>query len=86
MIGAGAGSSSNQGSISFGDILGKAINQVNQSQTQADTAMQKYIQGDDIDLHAVTIAMEKAGLDLRMAMQIRNKVIQAYEELKRMQF
>lgn len=80
------GSSSQTGFISFGEILGKAINQVSQSQTQADNAMQKYIQGDDIDLHSVTIAMEKAGLDLRLAMQIRNKVIQAYEELKRMQF
>lgn len=73
-------------SVSFGKIMGDAIQQVQQSQSEADSAMQKYLRGEEVDVHSVMILAEKANLNLRMAMQIRNKIIAAYEEIKRMQF
>jgi len=75
-----------QQEVSFGKMLGEAVQQVQQTETDANAAVQKYVNGEEIDVHNVMILLEKANLNLRMAMQIRNKVIAAYEEIKRLQF
>jgi flagellar hook-basal body complex protein FliE len=70
---------------SFGDVLGKALTQVNELQLQADSLSQKLATGEITDAHTVTIAAEKAALALEMTIQIRNKVMEAYQEIMRMQ-
>jgi len=75
-----------QQEVSCGKMLGEAVQQVQQTETDANAAVQKYVNGEEIDVHNVMILLEKANLNLRMAMQIRNKVIAAYEEIKRLQF
>lgn len=70
---------------SFGDMLGKALTEVNNLQLQADDLSKKLATGEITDVHTVTIAAEKAALALQMTVQIRNKVIEAYQEIMRMQ-
>jgi flagellar hook-basal body complex protein FliE len=70
---------------SFSGFLKKAIEDVNNSQLQADSAVSSFLKGEDIDIHSVMIAIEKADLNFRFAMQLRNKMVEAYQEVMRMQ-
>jgi flagellar hook-basal body complex protein FliE len=75
---------SNQGveSSSFKDLLVKSIQDVNSAQQQANQAVETLMTGGDADPAAVFTAVEKADLAFRMAMQMRNKVMAAYQEIK----
>lgn len=69
---------------SFGNILKDQMNHINQLETEAGEAKQLYATGGDIELHNVLIAGEKAELSLQLAMQVRNKIVGAYQEISRM--
>lgn len=80
------------GEATPGDVLGdfsKALthemDKVNQLQATADQATQTYATGGDIPLHQVMISVSKAELALELSTEIRNKLINAYQELSRMQ-
>lgn len=73
------------GGVSFGDYLNNAINQVNDSQKAAELAHEKLATGEIDDVHSVMIAAEKANLALELTVQVRNKVLDAYQEIMRMQ-
>lgn len=75
----------NSPTVSFGSYLKDAIKELNASQLQADSSINSFIKGDQIDVHQVMLSMQKAELTLNLAMQLRNKVISAYEEIMRMQ-
>jgi len=70
---------------SFSGFLNEAINQVNQTQLHAEQMTNEYALGNDVQLHEVVLATEKAALALQLTIQIRNKAIEAYQELMRMQ-
>ena len=70
---------------SFGDMLKNAISTANDLQKQSDVEIQKYMTGESQDLHTTMIAVEKADLSFQMMMQVRNKIVQAYQEIMRMQ-
>jgi flagellar hook-basal body complex protein FliE len=69
----------------FGEILKDAISTVNSLQKQSDQEIQKLMTGESQDLHTTVIAMQKADLSFQMMMQVRNKIVQAYQEIMRMQ-
>ena len=69
----------------FGEILKDAISTVNELQKQSDQEIQKLMAGESQDLHTTVIAMQKADLSFQMMMQVRNKIVQAYQEIMRMQ-
>lgn len=68
----------------FSNFLNEAIQSVNNQQIQSDTMTQKLINGEDVDLHEVMIASQKASITLNATMEVRNKVIDAYQEIMRM--
>ncbi len=70
---------------SFGEVLKDAISTVNELQKQSDQEIQKLMTGESQDLHNTVIAMQKADLSFQMMMQVRNKIVQAYQEIMRMQ-
>ena len=72
-------------STSFGQVLQQSINDVNQLQNEADQAIDALATGEQQDIHNTMIAMEKADVAFKLLMQIRNKVISAYETIMRMQ-
>jgi flagellar hook-basal body complex protein FliE len=69
----------------FAETLKSMIDNVNQTQLEADQAIAKVQTGESKNLHEVMIAMEKADISLRLAVQMRKKVIDAYQEIMRMQ-
>lgn len=69
----------------FGDFLKTAIESVNENQKASDIATEKLINGGDIELHDVMIASQKASITLNATLEIRNKVVEAYQEIMRMQ-
>lgn len=70
---------------SFGDILKRSIGEVNQLQKNADHAIRELTTGKKKDIHETMIALEKADVSFQLMMQVRNKVIEAYQEINRMQ-
>ena len=70
---------------SFGETLKSAISQVNQLQNEADRATHDLAAGEEKDIHNTMIALEKAEVSFQLMMQVRNKIIAAYEEIMRMQ-
>jgi flagellar hook-basal body complex protein FliE len=82
-----AGESNAVGKIqeSFGKMVSEALENLNSQQQQADLAMQQMHTGGERDLHEVMIAMEKADISLRYTVQVRNKALEAYQEIMRLQ-
>ena len=72
-------------SDSFGQVLKQSLGEVNQLQNEADQAIDALATGQQADIHHTMIAMEKADVAFRLLMEIRNKVISAYETIMRMQ-
>jgi flagellar hook-basal body complex protein FliE len=70
---------------SFGDTLNQAIVDVNGLQQEAGRAVEKMVAGESTDLHEVMIAVEKARTSFDLLMEIRNKTIDVYREIMRMQ-
>ncbi|WP_408056478.1 MULTISPECIES: flagellar hook-basal body complex protein FliE [Ureibacillus] len=69
---------------SFANTLKEAIDKVNDYQVQSDELTNKLIHGENVELHDVMIAAQKASITLNATVEIRNKVIEAYQEVMRM--
>ena len=80
-----AESAAKEATQSFGETLKTAIGDVNSLQQQAGQAIDKMVAGQDVDLHDVMIAAEKAKTSFQLLMEIRNKTLDAYRELMRIQ-
>ena len=65
------------------EIFAKILSEVNATQHQADMKIRESLLG-RADLHEVMLSLESAGMGLKVLVQVRNKMIQAYEELSRM--
>jgi flagellar hook-basal body complex protein FliE len=72
-------------SASFGNLLHSAIQNVEASSASADAAVKGYLAGGPQELHSTILATQSAELDFEMFLQVRNKVVSAYEEIMRMQ-
>ncbi len=70
---------------SFGEMLNKALEEVNTAQVKADQLQIKFLTGEVQDLHQVVIAMEKARLLTSLAVEVRNRIVESYQEISRMQ-
>jgi len=70
---------------SFGEVLQGSIAEVNKLQNEANQAIEALAVGAENDLHHTMIAMEKAEISFKLMMQVRNKIVAAYEEIMRMQ-
>ncbi len=70
---------------SFVDTLGKAFGELNGQLTAADSAMADFAAGGSADLHTVMLEMEEASISLKAGVQVRDKLLEAYQELMRMQ-
>jgi flagellar hook-basal body complex protein FliE len=69
----------------FGTFLNEAITNLSNEQASVDQLNQKFVAGDLPDIHQLMIASEKASLGLELTVQVRNKVIEAYQDVMRMQ-
>jgi len=69
----------------FGEMLYSALQEVDGFQKQADQAAIELASGRSTDIHGTMIAMEKADVAFQLIIQIRNRIVSAYEEVMRMQ-
>jgi flagellar hook-basal body complex protein FliE len=69
----------------FGTVLKDAISDINKLQNDADKAIAKVQLEDAGSIHEAMIALEKAGVSFQVMMQVRNKILDAYQEVMRMQ-
>jgi len=69
----------------FASLLNDAINRVESAGAQAGRAVDDFLGGGTQDLHSVALAGQKASLEFEMVLQVRNKIVQAYQEVMRMQ-
>jgi len=70
----------------FVETLRGAMEQVNQMQGAADSKVDALLAGNGMDVHSALIAVEKADLSFELMMQVRNKIVQAYQQIANMQF
>jgi flagellar hook-basal body complex protein FliE len=76
---------SEKGDGSFAAVLQSSLAEVNQMQQKADAAISALATGDKVSLHDTMIAMEQADVSFRLMMQVRNKIVEAYQEILRIQ-
>jgi flagellar hook-basal body complex protein FliE len=69
----------------FTQIFGDALSKVNDLQNQTDVAIGKLATGESKGLHEVMISMEKSSISFQFLTQVRNKALDAYHEIMRMQ-
>ena len=69
----------------FHQILASAISQVAQSRADADKAVSNYLAGGSQELHSTILATQNASINLELLLQVRNKVVSAYDEIMKMQ-
>ena len=83
---AGGGLSSGDGASPFLDVLHGALDDMQQLQGEAQSKVAGVLEGNGTDVHSALIAVEKADLSFQLMMQVRNKIVSAYQEISRMQF
>jgi len=76
---------SSTSSASFSDVFHQALKEVEKDLKDAEELSKLASIGEVKDLHQVMIAMEKANVSVQLAVQVRNKVVEAYQEIMRMQ-
>jgi flagellar hook-basal body complex protein FliE len=69
----------------FNELLSTAVKSLSETQAGADAAMEKLAAGQNIELHNVVLAAQKASLTMQLAMTVKNKITEAYQEIMRMQ-
>ena len=75
----------NKSSNTFQNVLKENLDKVNEKQIEADNITNDFIAGKDVEVHEMILSMEEAKMSLQLAIQVRNKVVEAVQELTRMQ-
>jgi flagellar hook-basal body complex protein FliE len=69
----------------FHQVLASAISHVTQASAAADAAVSNYLAGGNQELHSTILATQNASLNFELLLQVRNKVVSAYDEIMKMQ-
>jgi len=77
--------SESSSSTGFGKMLSESIEKVNQYQADSDRAVKELVAGRNKNIHETMLTMERADTSLKLMMQVRNKVLEAYREIMKMQ-
>jgi flagellar hook-basal body complex protein FliE len=81
-----AAESANPSGGGFADTLRGAMDEMGDLSSQAESKVAGVLSGNGTDVHTALIAVEKADLSFQLMMQVRNKIVSAYQEISRMQF
>lgn len=80
------GGADDSGGLNFGDVLQNAVSGVDSLNNTAGAQINNLIQGGSGDMTSVMIAVEKADASFQLMMQVRNKIVSAYQDIEKMQF
>jgi flagellar hook-basal body complex protein FliE len=84
-IGNSKNNSSLNSKVDFGAMLKNSIDEVNRSQKDSEKAMTDIATGQVRDLHSAALTIDKAELNMKFALEVRNKALSAYKEISRIQ-
>lgn len=80
------GQAAQSGKVDFANVLKSSLDNVAQAQTKSEDMQKAFVLGDDrVSLSDTMIAMQKAGISLQTTVQVRNKFVQAYNDIMNMQ-
>ena len=82
---AALGAASSSGGAAFQNVLQDAISKVEGFGKTADTSINNFLSGEGEELHDVAVKSEQAELSFNLFLQVRNKIVSAYQEVMRMQ-
>ena len=82
----GIDAADNREGLNFGAVLKNAVQSVDQMNNSAGTQVGNLLQGGSGDMTGVMIAVEKADVSFQLMMQVRNKIVNAYQDIEKMQF
>jgi flagellar hook-basal body complex protein FliE len=74
------------GDESFSSVLSNAVHTVDQLHTSAASQVSNLLRGGGADVNDVMVAVEKADVAFQLMMQVRNKIVNAYQDIEKMQF
>ncbi len=69
----------------FSEVISDAIGKVNDSQVNADNKVESFIKGEDVSMHDVMLSMQESQISMQLLIEVRNKVVEAYQEINRVQ-
>ena len=70
---------------SFSNVLSDAISKVNDSEVNANNKIESLIKGEDVEMHEDMLAMQESVLSLQALIEVRNKTVEAYQEISKLQ-
>ena len=70
---------------SFSNVLSDAISKVNDSEVNANNKIESLIKVEDVEMHEVMLAMQESVLSLQALIEVRNKTVEAYQEISKLQ-
>lgn len=70
---------------SFSNVLSDAISKVNDSEVNANNKIESLIKGEGVEMHEVMLAMQESVLSLQALIEVRNKTVEAYQEISKLQ-
>jgi len=79
-----SGSQAPQGPSGFGDLIRQTVDKVNENQMHASKMASSYERGEGVPLTDVVLSMQKSSLSFEATLQVRNKVLKAYEDILNM--
>lgn len=77
--------SSDSNAVDFSAILKEKLDSVNNQEVSANNTTNDFIEGKDVNIDQVMLSTSEAQMSLNMAVQVRNKIVEAYQELDKMQ-
>jgi len=80
-----AGAFDSSGGRTFSDFLGEMVRDVNAKQATANQAVEGVLNGENVPLHQAMLSVEEASVSFQLMVEVRNKLLDSYQELMRMQ-
>lgn len=71
--------------VNFSQVIDNAINKVNESQVNSNSAIEGLIKGEDVTMHEVMLAVQESQMSMQLMLEVRNKLYEAYQEVNRVQ-
>ena len=84
-MGSNVTKTNNEKGNNFSEILKESLDSLNEKQVNSDNITNDFIAGKDVEVHEMILATEEAKMSLQLAIQVRNKVVDAIKELNGMQ-
>lgn len=75
----------NENSTSFSKVIGDVINNVNDKQIESNNMIDSFIKGEDVTMHDVMLSMQESQMSMQLLIEMRNKMVETYQEINKVQ-